>query len=147
MLKVPTEFPQVGSYALFVDITLPLAQQRAELVRIMRRPTICERGGDVAISFPLRTGASGSMIVPEDALIDATPLTKAEEREMHDISRALSGRDKLTNKQRVMKARGEDLRDRHIMSAVMEIELRKLARLQAKGQPSTGGHLPEGIAA
>jgi len=147
MLKIAAPFPQVGSYALLVDDLQPVEQQRAELVRIMRRPTICTRGGDVAVAFPLRTGASGSMLVDDNRLIDATPLTKAEEREMHDISRALAGRERPSRKQRELAARGEALRQRHIMSTVMEIELTKLAHIQARQQPSTGSHLPSEIAA
>lgn len=141
MLKVPAPFPQVGSYALLVDCNLPVEQQRAELVRIVRR------GAGVTVAFPLRVGASGNRIVEEVELIDATPLDKAEQRVMHDIASALAGRDKLSKKQREMKARGEALRQRHIMAGVMDIELRKLARLQARSQPSTGSNIPNEIAA
>lgn len=144
MLQVATPFPHVGSYALFIDDRLPIGEQRAELVRIMRRPTICERGGDVAVAFPLRTGASGSRLVDDARLIDGTPLTKAEERELADLQRYVAGRERPN---RAKAERCEALRNRLIMSGVMAIELAKLGRLQARSQPSVGSHLPREAAA
>lgn len=139
MLQVATPFPHVGSYALFIDDRLPIGEQRAELVRIMRRPTICERGGDVAVAFPLRTGASGSMLVDDGQLIDGTALAKTEERELTDLLNYIRARvrpaaDKM--------ARAEALRRRLIYSQLLAAELAKLGRLAARGQPSTGAILP-----
>lgn len=86
MLKTPTPFPHVGSFALLIDKTLPAEQQRAELVRIMRRDPGCFDGSpsklrNVAVAFPLRVGASGNRLVFAEDLIDGTPLTRAESRE------------------------------------------------------------------
>lgn len=139
MLKVPAPFPQVGSYALFVDDTLPIEQQRAELVRIQYRDggTIVEPW--VKISWPLRTGASGYRVVAEAALVDGTALSKDEQRELTDLLNYC--RDRIRpNKAKLERA--DALRDRLIMSDLMRAELEKLARLQAKAQPSIGSYLP-----
>lgn len=141
MLKVPAPYPQVGSYALFVDDLLATELQRAELVRLQSTPLGKE---GALVSWPLRVGSSGSRRVPLADLIDATPLTKAEEREMHDLDRELRGR-KRPDKAKA--PRCEALRRRHIMSTVMEIELNKLARIQSRAQPSPGSLLPKDIAA
>lgn len=145
MLKTPAPFPHVGSYALLVDTTLPDSQQRAELVRIMRRgwygdgpvgPSPCR---NVAVAFPLRTSASGNRLVYAEDLIDGTALSKAEERELADLQRDLRQqvrprRDKID--------RAEALRKRLIYSQLLAAELGKLARLDAKAQPSVGRFLP-----
>jgi hypothetical protein len=95
MLRIPAPFPEVGSYALLIDTNLPAVQQRAELVRVMRRDPA---HGQSAVAFPLRVGAFGNRVVGESELIDATPLTKDEERELADLQRHLAGRDRLRGK-------------------------------------------------
>lgn len=134
MLKVAAPFPQVGSFALLVDDLMPVEMQRAELVRIQYR-------GDarVSVAWPLRIGASGYRSVAEAELIDATPLTKGEERELADLQHYVAGRERPNKKKA---ARCEALRSRLIMSGVMAIEMAKLGRLQARSQPSTGSYLP-----
>lgn len=139
MLKIAAPFPQVGSYALLIDDLMPVEMQRAELVRIMRTDV-----ATCAIAFPLRLGATGNRNVQLDSLIDATPLTKAEERELADLQRYVAGRER-PNKAKA--ARCEALRTRLIMSEVMQIELKKLGRLQARSQPSTGSYIPKEHAA
>lgn len=138
MLQVASPFPHVGSYALFVDDQLPIGEQRAELVRIMRRPTICERGGDVAVAFPLRSGARGSMLVDDAKLIDGSELSKAEERELADLLRYLAGR---ARPDKTKAARCEALRSRLIMSGVLRIELTKLAQAKARDARRAGGSI------
>lgn len=144
MLKVAAPFPQVGSYGLITDPTLPVEMQRAELARILRHDgQLPDQDGEmrdvVAIALPLRVGATGNKLVALDQVIDATPLTKAEERELADLQRYVAGRERPNKKKA---ARCEALRSRLIMSGVMAIELQKLGRLQARSQPSTGGYLP-----
>lgn len=90
LLSPETPFPQVGSYALLIDRDRPLEQQSAELVRILRRYRM-DRDAPVTVAFPLREGASGTKSVVVSDLIDATPLTSAESREMTDLGRALTG--------------------------------------------------------
>jgi hypothetical protein len=141
MLKVPSPFPQVGSYALLVDETLPITQQRAELVRVQRRD---QGEGLVSISWPLRIGASGNRIVFENELIDGTELTKAEQRELTDLLNHCRGRAR-PNKAKM--AQAEALRCRLIHSDLLRAELDKLARLQARDQPSIGSLLPRSEAA
>lgn len=133
MLKIPAPFPQVGSFALFEDPNLPAGERRAELVRVMRF------GAGVTVAFPLRLGASGNRITELSSLIDATPLTREEERELTDLQRSLA-RQARPNRARIDRA--ESLRKRLIYSSLLATELKKLERLQAKGQPSTGALLP-----
>lgn len=142
MLKVPTPFPQVGSYAVHIDDTLPLAQQRAELVRILE---IDEQMALVA--YPLREGSSGNRRVALAELTDGTPLTRDEQRELADLQRHLRGRDRLRGGQVRQAKRCDDLRKRAIWSMVLESERAKLATLDARAQPSTGRPLPREIAA
>ncbi|MES2137992.1 MAG: hypothetical protein V4502_13165, partial [Pseudomonadota bacterium] len=73
MLNTPAPFPYVGSYGLLE--TDDRESPRTELIRIVFR-----REGFTTVSFPLREGASGNREVPEDALIDGTPLTREEMR-------------------------------------------------------------------
>lgn len=136
MLKVPAPFPQVGSYAMFVDSNLPRDDQRAELVRIIRRPTVCDRGGDVAIALPLRIGASGNQVVDEADLLDATPLTGAEQRELTDLLNYIRAR---VRPDKTKMARAEALRSRLVMSDVMAIEQRKLAIVEGRTARRQGG--------
>jgi hypothetical protein len=91
MLNSPTPFPYVGSYALLVDRDAP-PPQADELVRILNRRW--KRIGEAValVAFPLRDGAGGNKEVPEGQLIDATPLTPAEQREFHDLDRLVCSR-------------------------------------------------------
>lgn len=139
MLSTPTEYPHVGSYALYIDPSLPIGQQRAELVRIQRRDD--ER---VWVSFPLRIGASGNKILDLSQLIDATPLDAAEKKEHAEIEAHLRGREtvRATPRLREMVRRSEDLRKRAIFSMLLASELAKLAAIEARGVPSVGSRLP-----
>ena len=139
MLKAPTPFPHVGSFALLVDKTLPIDQQRAELVRIMRHDP---SNGWFAVAFPLRVGASGNRMVTAADLIDGTALDQDEKRELADLQRHLHGRERLTPKMKQQQVRAEALRQRAIFAVLLDSELRKLSRLEAKAQPSTGRFLP-----
>ncbi len=142
MLKPAAEFPHPGSYGLLVDDTLPVSQQRAELVRLL------EVGCQVAlVAFPLRFGAHGNRRVALAELKDGTPLTKGEERELADLQRHLHGRDRLTPKMREQAKRAEQQRQRAIWSMVMASERAKLAAIEARAQPSAGSRLPREIAA
>ncbi|HEY8593277.1 MAG TPA: hypothetical protein VIL42_10510 [Sphingomicrobium sp.] len=143
MLRVPAPFPQVGSYALIVDEALPVSQQRAELVRVQRRDT---SSGEAAIAFPLRVGASSFRIVDEWTLIDGTPLTKDEERELADLQRHLFGRTRLSPKLKEQAARAEALKNRQVASVLLEAELRKLHAAEARGLRRGGGSTGQVIA-
>ena len=124
MLRTPAPFPHVGSFGLFTDPSLPIARQRAELVRILRMA-----GTMVFIAFPLRAGASGNTLVPLAEVIDATPLVRAEERELADLERDLRGRAR-PNPTRATRAAA--LRERAIWSLVLNAELAKLYALEAR---------------
>ena len=134
MLNVPAPFPQVGSFALYVDPDLPIEAQRAELVRIMRRDGQPQFPG-AAVAFPLRTGATGNRLVSERQLIDPTPLTTAEERELTDLQNQLRGRAR-PNKAKVERA--EALRTRQLMADLAAIEFRKLDALHARTRRRDG---------
>jgi hypothetical protein len=127
MLNAETPFPYVGSHALLNDMDLP-APQPTELVRIQWR-----REGFAMVAFPLRDGASGNKVVPADALVDATPLTGEEQREFHDLDRALFGRSLKTPKQKRLKARRDELKLRMVFGPMMERLLRE-ARAKADRQ-------------
>jgi hypothetical protein len=139
MLRIPAPFPEVGSYALLIDTNLPAVQQRAELVRVMRRDPA---HGQAAVAFPLRVGAFGNRVVGESELIDATPLTKDEERELADLQRHLAGRDRLRGKLVAAAVRCEKLRQRAVWQMILESELARLRSLEARQQPSFGRPLP-----
>lgn len=138
MLRVATPFPNVGSYALFIDSELPVSEQRAELARIVG--SSADGNGEVLIGLPLRVGASGSRTVRIDQLKDATPLSEAEKAELQALREHLSGSPR-PNRKKIERA--EALRTRQIFAEkVMPYELLKLHKLQAKGQHSTGSRLP-----
>lgn len=155
MLKTQAPFPHVGSFALLVDTHQPESQQRAELVRLMRYdvPRVASERGwlageptripspcrNAAVSFPLRTGASGNRLVYAEDLIDGTPLTKAEERELADLQRTVA-RQVRPNRAKIERA--ESLRKRAIFSVLLAAELRKLAALDARDHASVGRPLP-----
>ena len=136
MLKIPAPFPQVGSFALLIDMNQP-APQRAELVRILERTY--PQGSGATVSFPLRTGASGYNTVPLAGLIDGTPLTSEESAELDALRSHLS---QQTRPNRKKIERAEALRRRQIYSDAMRYELAALTRLQSRSQPSIGRILP-----
>jgi hypothetical protein len=74
MLNAPAPFPQVGSYAVYVE------NGSTVLVRIQHR---MDRFGEphATISLPRTWRASGNKLVPLADLIDGTPLTAAESAE------------------------------------------------------------------
>jgi hypothetical protein len=151
MLKVPAEFPFAGSFALYVDTELPVAQQRAELVRVIRWGELSAGGSlpadEGVVGFPLRSGASGTRYLRRGDLIDGTPLTRAEELELADLEGHLRGRDRLTPKMMRQQERATALKRRLVFSQVLAAEIRKLERLDARDAPSTGTRLPREIAA
>lgn len=77
MLNTPAPFPQVGSYALIEE------EGSNQLVRILAK----DQAGSATVSFPLRPGASGTKTVPTAKLLDGTPLTDGERREMNELER------------------------------------------------------------
>lgn len=150
MLRTPAPYPHVGSFAAFIDTDIADAsQRRAELVRIAGRSLELEGDGDTFrqvehafITFPLRTGSSGSRTVPLSLLIDATPLTREEERELHDIELALKGRLCRTKREREANERARALKERLLYSQLMAPELKRLDALQRRTAPSGGRILP-----
>mgnify|MGYP006952660022 CR=1 FL=1 len=153
MLHTPAPFPFAGSYALHVDTSLPEDRQRAELVRIMRYDDarVGRSAGvneasshspcrNVAVSFPLRVGATGNRLIFAEELIDGTPLTKAEERELADLQRSLAGRVGVRPRPTAKQKRAEALRHRLIFSQLLTAELAKL-RAQ-EGRERTGQGVP-----
>lgn len=130
MLATPAPYPHVGSYALLIDLT---NDHRAELVRVQARWNQ-HRGGAfaVTVAFPNRIGAGGTRNVEETDLIDATPLTRLEERDLTDGLRELRGRDKLSPRLRTIKTRTDALRHRQIYSVIMASELAVLREREAR---------------
>lgn len=129
MLSPETPFPQVGSYALLIDRDRPIERQSAELVRILRRYRM---GWDapVTLAFPLREGAGGTKNGVLSDLIDATPLTSAESREMTDLRRALTGQRVRGRKTKA--ERYAQLRSRAIWAPHFERLLRQARELETQ---------------
>jgi len=127
MLSPEAVFPYPGSYALLNDIDLPYPQP-TELVRIMWRRVDDAGRGFVAVSFPMRDGASGNKVVPTEQLIDGTPLTADEQREFHDLDRALDDRDprNFSKRQRAKSARRDALKQRMIWVPFLTERLRDM---------------------
>lgn len=136
MLNGATEFPQAGSYGLLLSPRPPGSATAGwgpetggtitgpQLVRIIRR--FPDRS--VLVSLPLVDGASGTRTVEDDHLIDATPLTNGESREMTELSRELT-------KQRVRDRKGKQarydaLRLRAVYAPLLAVKLRELAARQ-----------------
>lgn len=126
MLASATDFPLPGSFALYRDDTLPIDRQRPELARILERGPLT-----ALISLPLRLGAGGNRRVPIGDLIDGTPLTKDEERELADIQRALRSRVRGRAK---LETRAKALRDRSIWMICLRSERARFDAQQAVEQ-------------
>jgi hypothetical protein len=127
MLAPDATYPYPGSYALLNDLDLPYPQP-TELVRIMWRRVDADGHGFVAVSFPMRDGASGNKVVPAERLIDGTPLTAAEQREFHDLDRALDDRNprNFSKRQRAKAARRDALKQRMIWIPFLADRLREM---------------------
>lgn len=130
MLTPETPFPYPGSYALHTDLDLP-APQPTELVRIQWRRVDSEGRGFVAVSFPMRNGASGNKVVPADAVVDATELSAEEQREFHQLDRGLRGRSGRTKRQKAEIARRDALKERMIWSRFIAPKLREMRERDA----------------
>lgn len=125
MLSPATPFPQVGSYGLYQDPTLPPAERISELVRIL------ELGATVAlVAFPLRDGAGGNKRVPRGDLLDGTPLDSAEKKEHAELFGLLLNRTNRTPKQKAQKARHDALANRAIWSGCLQRRLDQLSQLR-----------------
>jgi hypothetical protein len=150
MLSTPAPFPHVGSFALLIDTDHPVERQRAELVRIIGREGRPVFNG-ARIAFPNRIGATGNKLVPFADLIDATPLTKAEERELTDGLGDLRGRERLSPRLKAVKARTDALRHRQVYSLILGAELAVMnareARQDRRQGASPGRPLPREEAA
>lgn len=133
MLSSATAFPQVGSYALYEDPELPRGDRRPELVRIL------ELGATVAlVAFPLREGrASGNKRLPLADLLDGTPLTAQEKREEVELFRQVTGKDRLTPRQKQLKVRHDALRARMIWSGCLQRKLDDFHVLQRRQANAT----------
>ena len=130
MIRAPAPYPHAGSFAAFIDTDVPRPEdRRAELVRIAR----IEAGGTAFITFPLRGAASGSRTLTLDELIDCTPLTHDEQRELTDLQLALKGRKLRTAKQQQSMFRAERLKERLLYAQLMAPELGKLDRQASRG--------------
>jgi len=114
MLRVPTPFPQVGSYALIQD------EGELMLCRIVDRDSDT---GQVLIAFPERFGASGNKRVMVDRLIDGTPLTDAERREWRAAEQAIAGKSRPSRR---LVERADCLRGRDGAADELRARLRKI---------------------
>lgn len=143
MLKTPAAFPFPGSYALFIDDSLPAAQQRAELVRIIRLGV-----STATVAFPLRPDvASGHRTVAQADLIDATPLTKTEEREMHDAQRGLVGAKEGGKLYKRLHAIFAAHRARAMAAIILASEKAKFDERQSRQLRRIGGSIGQAVAA
>ncbi len=79
MLNVPTLFPDNGSYALLFE------GRDQHLVRIHQR--VAGNPDEVLASFPLRPGSAGTRRMALADLVDPTPLTGEEDREIAALHR------------------------------------------------------------
>lgn len=133
MLTPETAYPYPGSYALHIDMDQP-PPQAAELVRVHWRRVDSDGRDFVAVSFPLRAGASGNKVVPADSLIDGTPLSGEESREFHDLDRALDGRSLRTKRQKALAARRDALKQRTIWSPFLANKRRDMRQRDEQRQ-------------
>jgi hypothetical protein len=159
LLTPETPFPNVGSYALLIDCDScrsgGSAQRSndcrvghgAELARILRASVgedgrATERTLTATIALPLRDGASGTKTVPFADLIDATPLTGAEGKEMVDLDREL--RSKPLRGRAAKQARHDALKRRAIWAPHMQ---RLIAEADRRGAVGQGGRASQRNAA
>jgi hypothetical protein len=127
MLVPEATYPYPGSYALLNDLDLPFPQP-TELVRIMWRRVDAAGRCFVAVSFPMRDGASGNKEVAAEQLIDGTPLTAEEGREFHDLDRALDDRNprNFSKRQRTKAERRDALKQRMLWAPFLTERLRDM---------------------
>ena len=132
MLNAETPFPNPGSYALTVDPVSGLDAAQVELVRILEAPP----GGLVLVSFPLRDNAGGTKRIAASELIDATPLTGAEGKEIIDLDRELRG--SRVTKRAEKRLRHDALHSRAVWAPHMRLLLVEAARREAKRRGTVG---------
>lgn len=114
MLRTPTPFPQVGSYAL-IEI-----DGRHHLARIQHRT----HGGDAVISLPLMPDvASGNRTVGFDALVDGTPLSEFDRGELARLDEEIA---RTVRPNRARQAKVDALRARDINSRSLAEMLQRL---------------------
>lgn len=142
MLSTPAEFPQAGSFCLYADPLTPFDLRRLELARVVmhvvRDPALGNDEATVRISMPLRDGSSATRTVPLADLVDATPLTKAEERELTDLKRTLPGKP-ATSKYARQYRRSKALEDRLCHAQLLDRERAALDRRNARSLRRIGG--------
>src|SRR5690349_15559331 len=128
MIRTPASYPFPGSFAAVIDMDLPEVDRRAELVRIVRTGP-----GTATVAFPLRPSvASGHRTIPFAELMDGTPLTPIEARELADLQRELRGRKIDNAARRRKKARADALKRRQGLSIILAAEIRKLEAAEAR---------------
>lgn len=149
MLSGATDFPQAGSYGLLLSPAPPAQRRQAgdpkqeeyegpQLVRIIRSwPQVRGSGVDpsnpeILVSLPLVDGASGTRTVRLGDLIDATPLTRDEEREFTDLDRSLRGCSMRTPRQKERAKRRDALKQRIVYAPILARQLRELASRQRR---------------
>jgi hypothetical protein len=116
MLKVPATFPDNGSYALLFE------GSDAHLVRIHQR--VAGSPDEVLASFPLRPGSAGTRRMALADLVDPTPLTSDEDREIG----ALYRKDR---KSRADRARFTALAERRSAAQIIEPLIAQAKRLMS----------------
>lgn len=127
-----SDFPFAGSFGLMLDPAPPVQQRQVggpgfdvegpQLVRIIRPPAA--PGGLYLVSLPLRDGAGGTTAVPRESLVDGTPLSGAEGRELVDLGRELRSGAIADDDPR--RTRFAELRDRAVFSVILGARLREL---------------------
>jgi hypothetical protein len=117
MLRTPTPFPQVGSYAL-IEL-----DGRHHLARIQART--CD--ADTMISLPLLPAvASGTRKASLDDLIDGTPLSERERRELEALTIDLAGGNLTGRRRKAAEEREDALRDRLIHAPILAEMMERL---------------------
>jgi len=148
MLSSPTPFPQVGSYALLpVDPVSGLAvgaDHKAATTHLARIIALAPVGGlavgadrQATVSLPLVPGSSGTRSVALGELIDPTPLTAEERRELDELctrclAAASGGLDPMRNLSKRQRARFDELSSRAARAATLERLLAELKQYQLR---------------
>lgn len=129
MLKVPAEFPEVGSYALYDQGGTHI------LARIVGKPPRGEGEEQIVLlAFPqIQDVASGNKRVPLADLIDATPLAKADRDRIEALEREMSGLAKNGRAWSKRRAEADALRLREIRSQTLDT---LIARLPQRLRPA-----------